>query len=110
MGHIGGMSMAALAALATEYLRYQVTATVAGAVYTPTSDVVQFAFPVTGAQPSTWLSGSWETVGSNYFARVLVGPTGGVVTLTAGTTYDVWMKITDSPEIPVRLVGKLTVY
>ena len=101
--------MASLSALSLEYLRYQVTANVLGVPYTPTADTVQFAFPATGVAPSSWFSGSWETVGgSTYFARCLVGPSGGVVTLAAGN-YDVYIKITDSPEVPVRKVGTLTV-
>lgn len=95
-------------ALSTEYLRYPVSAVVNGAAIVPTGDTVQFAFPVTGAAPVTWFAGSWETVSSTYFARVLVGPAGGVFAPTAGVTYDVWIKITDSPEVPVRKVGTLT--
>ena len=100
--------MASISSLATEYVRYQITATIGGAAYTPTADTAQFAF-VTSGNPVTWYAGSWETIGGQYFARVLVGPgVGGVVTLTAGT-WNVWCKITDNPEIPVRLVGTLTV-
>ena len=95
-------------ALSTEYLRYPVSAVVNGVAINPTTDVVQFAFPLTGVAPSTWLTGSWETVSSTYFARVLVGPTGGVFAPSAGVTYDVWVKITDAPEVPVRKVGTLT--
>ena len=96
-----------ISALSTEYLRFKVYATVLDAPYNPTSDTVQFAFPASG-NPVTWYAGSWETIGDQYVARVLVGPTGGVVTLTAGT-YSVFMKITDSPEVPVRNLGTLTV-
>lgn len=95
-------------ALSTEYVRVQVTASSAGAVVNPTSDTIQFAFPATTVQPSVWYSGSWETISGVYYARCLVGPTGGVVTLTVGNSYDVWVKITDSPEVPVRKVTTLT--
>jgi len=98
-----------LTALSTEYLRVQVTASSAGATVDPSADTVQFAFPATTVQPSVWYSGSWETISGVHYARCLVGPTGGVVTLTVGNSYDVWVKITDSPEIPVRKVATVAV-
>lgn len=78
---------------------------------------VQFAFPVSSgnvqapAQPSAWFSGSWlqNGTGRGYVAQALIGPGGGVVTLTAGQ-YDVYSRITGTPESPVRFVGVLTVY
>lgn len=100
--------MTTISALSTEYLRYQVTATVAGTARNPTSDSVQFAFTNGGANPVTYYAGSWETVNGSYFALCLIGPAAGVITLTPGT-WTVWMKITDSPEVPVRNVGTITV-
>ena len=101
--------MAIQNALTTEYLRFPVSAVVNGAVRNPTSDTVQFAFPATGVAPTVWFSGSWETTtAGTYIARVLVGPASGVVTLVAGTDYDVWVKITDSPEVPVRKLITIT--
>lgn len=100
--------MATLSVLSTEYVKYEVTAAVLGIPYQPTSDVVQFAFPATGANPSTWFTGSWEIVGAHYLARILVGPSGGATSLTVGS-YDVYIKITDSPETVVRKVGTLTI-
>lgn len=104
-----------LSALSTEYVKTQVFATVAGVAYDPTNDTVQFAFMANNQSPGTtdWKSGSWEkntTVSpAQYFARCLVGPNGGVLTLSAGSTYSVWMKITDNPEVPVRYVGDVVV-
>ena len=100
--------MTAISALSTEYLRFPVAATVNGATVNPTGDTVQFAFPAAASAPVTWFAGSWETTAAGtYVARVLVGPTGGVITLTAGSYYDVYIKITDSPETPVRNLGTL---
>ena len=95
-----------ISVLSTEYLRYTVQATIAGTPYNPSGDTVAFAFPLTGMSPSTWYTGSWEQVGVTYVARILIGPSGQ--TLSTGS-YDVWIKITDSPEIPVRKVDTLTV-
>ncbi|RSM73434.1 hypothetical protein DMH04_41215 [Kibdelosporangium aridum] len=88
-----------ISVLSKEYLLISVTAS-----EDVTSDPVAFAFAAPSVDPSVWTSGDW--VGTQ--ARILVGP-GGAVTLTKGT-WDVWLKITDSPEIPVRKVDQLVVY
>jgi hypothetical protein len=79
---------------------------------------VQMAFPVSSrvpsapAQPVTWYTASWLLggTGRGYVAQALVGPGGGVVTLTAGQDYDVWSRITGSPESPVIFAGTQPVY
>ena len=102
-----------------EYLRLRVSATVNGNTgYNPTNDVVQFGFVVKGGGntpstvPTQWYTGSWETTTitgqTAYIAKVLVGP-GGTFTPSANTTYFVWLKITDNPEIPERQVAQLVV-
>lgn len=78
---------------------------------------VAFAFPASSgdvrspARPQTWYTGSWLQGGTGigYVAQALVGPGGGVTTLTAGE-YDVYCKITGSPESPVKFAGTLTVF
>jgi hypothetical protein len=98
-----------------QLIRYQVTATLNGAPYNPVTDVVQFGFTTGVAQnitPTSWVPGSWETdalgTGTIYVARCLVGPTGDFIP-EAGTRYNVWIKITDSPEQPVIQVGQLQI-
>ena len=51
----------------------------------------------------TWTTGEWETAGDGvYYARVLLGD------LDPGIgTWDVWLKIVDSAQTPIRYVGKL---
>jgi hypothetical protein len=100
------------------YVRFQVKANVNGNPgYDPTGDVVQFAFldilsHSADDEPVSWTNGSWETdtiTGQNaYVAKILVGPAGSFVP-TQGTNYWIWMKITDSPEVPVMQVGTLQV-
>lgn len=97
-----------------EYVRVQVDAIKNGAVYDPTTDVVAFAFLDRGKgndlSGASWLVGSWETSpAGTHYARCLIGPGGGVATLAAGA-YSVWVKISDSPEIPIKKSGALTVY
>jgi hypothetical protein len=108
---MGGTPVQRMSTLSTEYVRVKVAATVNGAAINPTSDAVQFAFTLDGANPTSWVSGSWETDATGqvaiYYARTLVGPSGGTV-LAAGT-WTVWLKVTDSPETPVRQVGVLIV-
>ena len=71
------------------------------------------AFTAAGVDPvgGDYKTSSWETdattTPNTYLARCLVGP-GGTVALAAGT-YEVWVKITDSPEIPVLRSGTLVV-
>lgn len=93
-----------LSATATEYVLNEVTTNEPD----PTIYPVEYAFPTTGVAPSTWVTGSWEP-GTPYTSRCLVGPAGGAVTLSAGV-YDVWVRITASPETPIRNTGELAVY
>lgn len=81
------------------YVKVQISATINGTPANPTTDTVRMAFPTTGADPTTWYPAAWETQGTLYFARCLVGP-GGAVTLPIGF-YDVYVQVVDSPEIPV---------
>jgi hypothetical protein len=100
--------------LATMYYLVPVTAAKSGAAYDPTADPVQFAFmptPTQVPQTSDWVSGSWDTNTASvlfpYSARCLVGPS-GTITLGIGT-YVAYVKITDSPEVPVLIAGQLAI-
>ena len=92
-----------------EYLPVKVSAEKDGAPYDPTADVVQIALPVINVDVvgGDWKDGIWETVNGEYFAKILVGP-GGDVTLNKGD-YDILIKITDSPEVPIMRAGMLTI-
>ena len=71
---------------------------------TISSQVVEIAVVAQTGRPGAldWRTGSWE----DNTARILIGPT--ALALTAGT-YNVWVRITDSPEKPVLLAGAITV-
>lgn len=99
--------------LATQYVKCQISATEAGVTSNPSTGTVEFAFISevnNGTSPTSgdWKSGSWET-GSNggYWGRCLVGPA-GVTTLPIGS-YDVWVRVTKSPEVVVKHVGTLVI-
>lgn len=101
-------------ATSLEYVRTRVDVTDdTGAAVDPTSDPVAMAFTANGADPVSgdWKTASWTTDATGarpvYRARCLVGPA-GTVTLTAGL-YAVWVRITDSPEIPVIPAGYLRI-
>lgn len=105
-----------LSSLTTEYIRVQVVAEKDGVTANPTGDVVQLAFPSRSVNPITadWNDAVWETVVDpvsgvpSYYAKCLVGPSGGAIALPVGK-YDVWVRVTDSPEIPTLKAGELLV-
>lgn len=102
-------------ALSTEYVRVPITAMDGSSAIVPTSDVVEMAFVAPGASPETldWNSATWETdnttTPTTYYARCLVGPDGGVVTLTE-TLYDVFVKVGDNPETVVHRTGAIAIF
>lgn len=111
-----GFETLEFSSLATEYVVIPVAATKAGVAYDPTGDVVQFAFMPTATQvPATadWVTGSWETAATSiiypYNARCLVGPATASSTALTGGSYTMYLKITDSPEIPVLVIGTLAI-
>jgi hypothetical protein len=113
-GWLVGYESINISHLSTEYVLVPVTVTKAGVPYNPVTDVVQFAFMPTPTQipgNTDWVSGVWETDTSNilypYNAKCLIGPA-GAVTLGTGN-YIIYLKVTDSPEVPVLVGGQLVV-
>lgn len=106
------MAIPEISASSVEYVRVPVYAKASGSVVDPTGDTVVMAFMASTAAPgvSDWKTASWETDATTepdtFFARCLVG---SAVTLTAGTTYHVWVKVTDNPETPVKRAGLVKV-
>ncbi len=97
-----------ISVLSREYICVEVEAGLNGVSSDPTADTVQLALMVSGSPSSgDWKTGSWETSLGKYYARLEVGPGSTVGAKTAGK-YDLWIKITDSPEAPVRKVGRVT--
>lgn len=93
-----------------EYLRVSVCATRNGVSYDPTGDAVAFAFcPAESADDPpddlAYRNGIWETVGGVHYAKCLYG---SGWKLEPGT-YLTLIKITDSPETPVKKAGWLKV-
>lgn len=102
--------MIKISVLSVEYVRARVRAKEAGAIVNPTSDAVSLAFMAAGVNPTggDWHAATWETTPTSYYARCLIGPGNVIVGLG---TWDVWVKITDSPEVPViRLDETLRIY
>jgi hypothetical protein len=73
----------------------------------PTGYTVEMAFIAPSAEPASgdWQAGTWETDGSGtgaqYYALCEVGP-GTLTTFVAGASYAAWIRVTGSPDIPVR--------
>jgi hypothetical protein len=108
---IGGADMLTIAAVSTEYVRVPVQATVAGLAVNPTTLPVSMAFLTSNADPQSgdWHTASWDTTPSGGFvAQCLIGPSPGVVQLTAAT-YWAWIRIEDTPEVVIRPAGMLTI-
>jgi hypothetical protein len=98
-----------MSVLSTRNVRVQVSDVVAGEVLVdPTGDDVSFAFMAPGVNPgvSDLVTGSWQTIGSNFYAICLVGPGGHAL---AVGTYVIWVKVVDSPESPEEPVGVLRI-
>ena len=102
------MSTREISAESLEYVKVWVDAHRSGVSFDPTGDVVEMAF-TTGPniEEADWQEGSWETIGRKYYARCLVGPS-GTIELDEGS-YQVWVRITDNPEIPVLKAGNVKV-
>jgi hypothetical protein len=114
-----------IAAVSLEEVNVNWASGLAGTAIDPTGQTagqpvlpVQMAFPASSgsapapAQPVTWFTASWLTgdTSAGYIAQCLVGPGGGAVTLTAGLSYDVWSKVTGTPEVPAKYAGTIAVY
>jgi hypothetical protein len=112
--NLGVVQIDTLSALATMYVPVgPVRAVVDGLAVNPTADVVSMAFvglsdtPVSG----DWKAASWDQapIQGDYIIQCLVGPSGGVTTLTPGQ-YAVWVKIVDNPETVIaQVLGGLQV-
>lgn len=102
--------MAEISSLSSQYVMAAVSFTdpVTGALLSPSADPVQFAFTTVLADPlgGDWVTASWRSGGPPYVAQCMVGPAGHVL---GKGDYRVWVKITDSPEIPALRVGFLRV-
>lgn len=93
----------------TEYRRVKVTVVDEdGAVVDPTSFPVQMAFMTNGSTPGAldWNAATWVTSGTNYYARILIGPDGGLNLLE--TDYWVYVRVDAGVEYPYMLAGKLS--
>lgn len=100
-----------IAAISTEYLPVNITTTLGGISFNPTSDTVQFAFIAGPDEPGSgdWHNGTWSSSNAPYIAQILIGPANGGLVLDPGS-YIIWVKIISSPQVPVFPVGTLTIY
>lgn len=100
------MSTLVLSSLTTEYLHIPVT----GDVDLDAQVVAIAVIPVGQEEPADdeWHEAAWVgAVGTTRSARVLIGPEEDLE--LANGTYTAWVKVTDTPEIPVRKSGLIRV-
>lgn len=105
--------------LSTEYVRIPVKVLENGEEIDPTDIPIRMSFtaaPYTSPVEADWQAAEWETnldgevldgVRYRYFARVLVGPDGGLE-LVPGK-YRPWLDADDSPERVVRITSLLVI-
>ena len=95
----------------TEYVKATVSAD-----HDITGDIIEVSFPAQ-VNPGTEVWNAAEVVsvlpssdGKSWVAsyRIMVGPNGGTVALTAGA-YNMLVKVHDNPETPVRLVDTVKI-
>lgn len=85
-----------------EYLKVPVTAPVGVTIDTQVVEIAVMA-PASQPEEADWRNAEWS---DGNVARILIGP--GEKVLTPGS-YMVWVRITDTPEIPVLTAGTITV-
>lgn len=102
--------MITMSALSTQYIQVPVDTTSDGFPYDPTADPVSMAFTVSGnPSDADWHTALWHDLPpTGYVVRCLVGPANGGVVLPVGL-YGMWVRITDSPEVPVENAGLLNI-
>jgi hypothetical protein len=106
--------MLVISSLSVEYVHVPVAQTSSGVDIDPTGDIVAMALVPQGTTPAPgdFKTGTWlqdvSTIPVTHLARLLVGPTPGVLTLAPGL-FDCWLKITDNPEVPIHKAGPVRV-
>jgi hypothetical protein len=97
-----------------EYVKVPVSAKESGSAVNPTGDTVNMAVTTAadGDAVTSWATASWETDSTvspaKYYARVLIGPGSNIGQLAIGI-YNVFVKITDSPEVPIKYAGQIEI-
>lgn len=109
--------MASIAATSKENLRVPGIVVHGVALATLVGYTVELAVVAVGTALNTssdFHTATWETPGStdtSATAYLLVGPSGGAVTLTAGTTYNVWVRVTGGSVADIwQTPGTVTAY
>jgi hypothetical protein len=95
--------------LTTEYIKVPVTALADGVAVNVSGDAVFMAFPLHRVDPISgdWQAAAWEDDAGQLYIICLVGPEHSF-SLPVGR-YDIWVKVNDNPEVPVRKLNPLVV-
>ena len=80
-----------------------------------TSYTVELALPELSVEPTEadWFPASWEATADAdgyYLAYAEIGPGAGTVEMTAGTVYQIWLRLTLPTETPVVRGEEVSAY
>lgn len=105
----GPVAGTTISSLSTVYILVPIRAYSAGVPFNPTALTVQMAFINGWAKPGApdWNAASWAwttAVNGYYAAQCLVGPGTGGKVLAVGT-WNVWVQVTASNEVPILNSG-----
>lgn len=99
-----------ISAASTEAIAIPVSHLVVGPPLDITTLAVSVALTPPDTNPVTWAPATWQTINSQTCAVVNVGP-GTTVGVLAPAVYDCWVKVINTPEVPImRCDGKINVY
>jgi hypothetical protein len=104
------VSVVSISSLSTQYVKVPIRIRESGSAVDPTASTVTFAYTAnatTEPGASDWVTGSWETAGSTYYARVLTGPDGDAD--PGDGTWTLWVKVVRDPETIVLPAGTVVI-
>lgn len=96
------MPMLAIPSASVEYLRSTITGTFT------TSMPVEMAVVQADSEPDSgdWHAATWDGADGDADAKVLIG-TGSAIGALSDGLYDVWVRVTATPEVPVLYAGRM---
>lgn len=99
-----------ISAASTEAIAVPVSHLVVGSPLDITTLPVSISMTLPDTNPTTWESATWQTINNQTCAVANIGP-GTTVGALAPGVYDCWVKVVNTPEIPVmKCDGKVNIY
>lgn len=92
----------------TQYIYVQITSSIVATPYNPTSLPVAVAITPPNVPPTVFTTAAWLAGQAVPTVKFLIGPLNGGMVLAPGD-YDVYIQITNTPEVPVIPSGHLRI-